>query len=70
MDSHKRSIAKTISWRIVATTTTIAAVFIFTGNLTLSIGVGAVEMIAKLIFYYLHERAWNRVKWGRKTNRR
>ncbi|HLD43779.1 MAG TPA: DUF2061 domain-containing protein [Candidatus Nanoarchaeia archaeon] len=66
MDHHKRTLAKTISWRVLATLITITIVFTFTGNVRISLGVGAFEVIAKLIFYYLHERLWNRLNWGRR----
>jgi hypothetical protein len=32
------------------------------------LGVGLVEVIAKIIFYYLHERVWNRISWGKKKH--
>ncbi len=63
-ESH-RSVAKTITWRIIASLTTAAVVFVFTRKLLLSIGVGGAEGILKLVFYYLHERVWNRVTWGK-----
>lgn len=59
-----RSIIKTISWRIIATLITIGIVYIFTGNLPISLGVGSVEVITKMFFYYAHERTWANVKWG------
>lgn len=62
---HKRSVAKAISWRVVATVTTMAVVFAFTRRVTLAVQVGAVEVIAKLLFYYFHERAWNWIGWGK-----
>lgn len=63
-ESHKRTVAKTISWRIVATITTALLVYLFTGNFTIAIEVGALEAVLKLLFYYLHERGWSRVAWG------
>jgi len=62
---HWRSIVKAITWRVIASLTTLILVYIFTGNLTLTITLGGIEITAKLIFYYLHERAWNSVKWGK-----
>ncbi len=62
---HKRSIAKAISWRIVATLTTFTIVYILTGELTLSMEVGLFDVILKMIFYYLHERGWENMSWGR-----
>jgi len=64
-DKHVRSVAKGISWRILATLTTVFLVFIFTGKLTLAFGIGLLEVLAKLGFYYVHERVWNGIKWGR-----
>jgi uncharacterized membrane protein len=64
-ESHTRSIVKTITWRFIATMTTVVIVFFFTGKLALSLGVGAVEVISKIIFYYLHERIWGKLSWGK-----
>jgi len=66
VESHQRSIIKGITWRITATVITIILVYVFTGNIKISLGVGAIEVVAKLIFYYFHERIWNKVSWGRK----
>jgi uncharacterized membrane protein len=56
----RRAAAKTLTWRIIATTTTIAVALIFTGSVEISLGIGIVEAILKMIFYYLHERTWDR----------
>ena len=64
-EKRYRSIVKTITWRIIATLTTTLLVFIFTGNLVMALELGAIEVIAKLLFYYLHERVWNRIMWGK-----
>ena len=65
MEMHVRSIAKAVSWRIVATATTMLLVFIFTGNLVVSSGVGLTELLSKTVIYYFHERAWNTTDFGR-----
>ncbi len=65
---HKRSIVKAICWRVIATLTTMLVVFIFTRQLTLAIAVGAVEVLAKLFFYYAHERVWNFIGWGKRQH--
>ena len=61
---HSRSIAKAITWRVIATTTTMAAVFLVSGEVELALGVGLIDVVAKLIFYYAHERAWGSFSWG------
>lgn len=65
-ENKKRSIAKTASWRTFATLTTAIIVYIFTGKLILAISIGSVEVIAKIVLYFFHERAWNKLNYGRK----
>ena len=60
-----RSIAKTITFRILATITTMVLVFIFTGSLELAGTIGALDIVSKLALYYFHERAWIHIAWGR-----
>ena len=64
-ETHIRSWIKSISFRILATITTIALVVIFTGEILLALEIGLVEVVAKLILYYVHERFWDRVSWGK-----
>ena len=57
-ETHKRTIVRAISWRIVATLVTAA----FTG---LS---GAIVInIFMTAAHYIHERAWLKVNWGKET---
>jgi len=61
----KRSLAKTISWRIVGTIATILISWLITGTLALAFSIGFIELISKLVLYYYHERTWNKIKWGK-----
>ncbi len=65
-DSNIRSIAKGISWRFVATSTTIVIVYIFFGRLDLAIAAGMIETVLKVALYWGHERVWFKIRWGRK----
>jgi uncharacterized membrane protein len=56
--SHEVSLIKTISWRLIATLTTIILAWIFTGEIGTALKIGGVEFFAKMVFYYLHERSW------------
>jgi len=67
MDTHIRSVVKAISFRIIASLTTVILVLIFTGNLALAGAIGILDLILKLIIYYLHERVWDKILWGRKV---
>ena len=65
MVKRKRHILKTISWRIIGTLDTMILSWIITGNLKIGMMIGGVEVITKMILYYLHERAWYRcIKFG------
>lgn len=67
-DTHFRSIIKALSWRIFATITTILIVFAFTRKLILSLGIGAVEVVVKLLLYYFHERIWSVIPFGKRKH--
>jgi uncharacterized membrane protein len=61
----QRSLAKTISWRVVGTIATVIISYIITGTLALAFSIGIIELISKLVLYFFHERAWNKIKWGK-----
>jgi len=65
-ETNTRSIVKGISWRVVATTTTIIIVYVFFGRLDLAIAAGVMETVFKVALYWLHERAWFKIRWGKK----
>lgn len=62
--SVKRHIAKTITWRILATTDTILLSWLITGELTLGLAIGALEVVTKMGLYFLHERTWYKSNFG------
>ncbi len=61
-DTKGRAILKSITWRILATLTTIVIVFALTGHIAKSLGAGAIEVVAKFLLYYFHERFWSKIK--------
>ncbi len=65
-ETNLRSIVKGISWRFVATGTTVLIVYIFFGRLDLAIAAGLIETILKVALYWGHEKVWQRIKWGKK----
>ena len=62
--NRKRHIAKTITWRIVASTDTLIIAWVITGSWKRGGGIAIIEIITKMILYYLHERAWYSSNWG------
>lgn len=65
MEKHVRSLMKSISWRIFATSTTMLLVLLFTGNLVISASIGFLGFLAKIVIYYSHERFWIMSNFGR-----
>lgn len=65
-ETNQRSIVKGISWRVLATTTTIIIVYVFFGRLDLAIAAGVIETVFKVALYWAHERVWFKVRWGKK----
>ena len=65
MNTIKRSLAKTVSWRTVGSIDTMDITYIVTGNWKFGLAVGSVEVMSKIILYYIHERIWERIKWGK-----
>ena len=53
----KRHIAKTLTWRILATSDTFIIAWLITGEINWA-AIAGVEVITKIILYYVHERAW------------
>ena len=60
-----RSVAKSVSWRIIGTLDTIIISWAITGKATLALSIGVVELFTKMVLYFFHERIWNLVKWGK-----
>jgi len=63
-ESSLRSLLKAITYRVTGTITTALVTFMVTGELATAIAVGSIEPFVKLIIYFLHERAWQRVPIG------
>lgn len=67
MDTHSRSFAKALSWRVTGTVDTIIISLVVTGSIKLAAAIGLTEVITKSLLYYFHERAWLKIPYGRKT---
>ena len=61
-----RHILKSVTWRLVGTVDTVILSWVITGNLETGLKIGGVEVITKMILYYLHERLWYKyIRLGR-----
>ena len=64
-DSQKRTIVKTMTWRITASLTIFIIAWFITGDLLIGVSIGSIEAIAKIFLYYYHERIWNNINWAK-----
>lgn len=64
-DKHYRSFVKGVSYRIFGTLTTIVISYFATGNIGTALSIGLADVVIKVIIYYLHERAWNKISLGK-----
>lgn len=65
IDNRKRSLAKTVSWRVVGFLFTTWIVYLFNKDIKQAFTIMGTADAIKIFIYYAHERIWNRIKFGR-----
>jgi uncharacterized membrane protein len=64
-DKTIRSFVKTISWRFTGSGATFVISYFISGNLVMASSIATIQLVANTILYFLHERIWNNISWGR-----
>lgn len=64
-ENNKRSLAKAVSWRITGTVTTFFLSLFITNNAAIAGTIALSEVLTKVGLFYLHERGWNKINWGK-----
>lgn len=67
VEAQKRSIVKTITWRVTGSGATFLIAFLAVGDISISGTIALIQLVLNTILYYIHERIWNKVTWGRGT---
>lgn len=65
MDAQRRTLLKTLTWRLIAIVLTMAVVYPYNRDFEASLYFSLFLNFIKMLFYYLHERIWNKVPFGR-----
>ena len=65
VELKKRTLLKTMTWRVTASLTTFLIAWILTGDLLIGVSIGSIEAITKIFLYYYHERIWNNINWAK-----
>lgn len=63
--AQRRHLLKTVTWRIVGTIDTMTLAWLISGDPMVGVKVGGIEVITKMILYYIHERVWYRFNFGK-----
>jgi|694.fasta_scaffold22398_1 uncharacterized membrane protein len=64
-DTPKRTVAKTFSWRIIATFATFFVSYIVSKDVSIASGIAGTQIIMHTFLYVIHERIWNKIQWGK-----
>lgn len=65
METNARSFAKAVSYRFMGSMATGAIFYVLTGKAGLALGAGVLDMVVKIGIYFVHERLWNHISYGR-----
>ncbi|MFT5849451.1 MAG: putative membrane protein [Patiriisocius sp.] len=61
------SVFKAVTWRLLGALDTMTLAIIVTGDVGIAASIGSVEVVTKLCLYYVHERIWSTIRWGREV---
>ena len=64
-DTRKRSLVKSITWRIICIVVSVVTAYLLTGRFDLSVAIGTIYNAITMVLYYFHERFWNIFEWGK-----
>jgi uncharacterized membrane protein len=65
METHKRAIAKAVSYRLLGSFVTFVIALVVAREIRVAIGIGAADTLLKIFAFYFHERIWNNISFGR-----
>jgi uncharacterized membrane protein len=64
-DTANRSLVKTVSWRLTGSGATFVISYLIAGNFAVAGTIAMIQLVANTMLYFVHERIWNRIGWGR-----
>jgi uncharacterized membrane protein len=65
LENAMRSLGKVVTWRILVTITNFVGGWLASGSWQVGLGVVSFALVVNSILYFFHERAWNRIMWGK-----
>lgn len=65
-DTSIRTISKTISWRVIATVASFIIAYLISNDLNIAGSIASIQVVFHTILYYMHERIWISISWGKR----
>lgn len=65
-DTPHRSLVKTVSWRLTGSGATFLISYLIAGDFAVAGTIATVQLVSNTILYFVHERVWNKISWGRR----
>ena len=62
----RRSLAKSLTWRVIAVVSTFVIGYAMTGSWSFASSLTIVSNVINFVLYYVHERVWLGIAWGKK----
>lgn len=69
-DFISRSFVKTITYRLVMIMTNFVTIWLLTGNMQQTFDLWSVITVTGTIIYFIHERVWSHIMWGKRVVKR
>ncbi len=66
LETFKRSFLKSLSYRVLGTLVTVLITLALTKKLELALAAGVLDSLLKILLYFIHERLWTRIDYGKK----
>ena len=67
VDGQPRTISKSVTWRALITFNNFMIPYLTTGSWQTALAFLTVATLLNIVVYYTHERAWNKISWGKKS---
>jgi len=64
-ETNRRSLIKSITFRVLVVLSDLIIIYALTKKVAATIAITILTNVASTIFYFLHERFWNKIKWGK-----
>jgi len=63
----KRSLVKAFTYRAIIVVLDVSVIYLLTGRVDIALGFTVISNIYTTVAYFLHERLWNKIRWGTET---